>query len=218
MAIITPVPILPTAQTAADFESVSAETLYIGVNPDYLEVSATGQVTLHGDARVVQHLNLPLFGIGLGANAPTATRLGNTFGYAFTVGDDGYTSMELPADWDSTTALSFAMHVYTNATTGNIRFKADWTAVAENVDEAVDAPTHSGTMTGNDLAVSTTAKGMQEYTLGTIAAASLSADDQILLKIERIARSGGSDPGGGAEPVVMTVECEYTVNLLGEPV
>ena len=185
---------------------------------DYSAFSSSGVLTLHGAARVNKNLTFALDAVGRGATAPAETRLGNTVGWAFTINDDGYFSTELPYDWDSTTGIEIKLHYYTNeayaTNSGEVRWEVAWAAVAEDVDEVVDAPTHSGTLTGADKNISATAKGLQEYNVGTIAAASLAFEDCLFLKLKRIALTAGNNPT--AEPVILAIEMEYTANTLGE--
>jgi len=64
-------------------------------------------------------------------------RLGNTTGHGFSINDDGYVMFELACDWDSSTAIEMSLHVYINEAyatrSGEIRFQADWSAIAEDV-------------------------------------------------------------------------------------
>jgi hypothetical protein len=180
---------------------------------NYAAVAADGEITLVGTARVIKHLVLGSAGVGLGGTAPALTRLGNVVGYAFTVGDDGYFATEVPPDWDSSTSVEIALHNYTDATTGNIKFQATWSALPHGGTEAVDAPTHSGTLAPAQVAVPATAKAFQEYSLGTIAAASLSPNDALFFLVSRVAKTSGSDPA--QEPVLILIELLYTANTLG---
>lgn len=190
---------------------------HFGDASDYAEFSAAGRLTLVGASRVRKHISIPIDGLGSGGTAPTVTRLGNTYGWAFTINDDGYASFEVPADWDPITDIELTMHVYTNEAyatrNGEIRFKINWSSIAVNANEAVDAPTHSGTATGSDLNIALTAKGMQEYVAGSIPAASLGMNDSVSLNVKRIALSAGVNPV--AEPVVIFMEYSYIANTLG---
>ena len=195
-------------------DTVTAPTAHIGdAATNFAAFAADGELTLTGTARVTKHLVLGFAGIGLGATAPALTRLGNVIGYAFTVGDDGYFTTEVPPDWDSSTAVEVVLHNYTNATTGNIKFQATWSALPHGGTEAVDAPTHSGTLAPAQIAVPGTAKAFQEYSLGTIAAASLSDNDALFFLVSRVAKTSGSDPA--QEPVLILIELLYTANKLG---
>ncbi len=168
-------------------------------------------------ARARRHVSLPLSEIGAGGTAPTLTRLGNTVGYAFSIGDDGYASIEVPSDWDPTTDIRITAHLYTNEAyatrSGEIRFQAAWSSISVNANTAVDAPVRSGTLTGADLNIAATAKGLQEYDFGYIPYASIVANDSIFLLISRIALVAGTNPT--AEPVIVFLEYEYISNSLG---
>lgn len=198
-------------------DTAHTHAAHFGDVANYAEFSAVGQLTLAGTARVRKHVAIPLDGLGSGGSAPTITRLGNTYGWAFTIGDDGYASFEVPPDWDPTTDIDLTMHIYTNEAyatrSGEVRFQIGWSAIAVNANEAVDSPVHSGTAIGADLNIAATAKGMQEYVAGPIVAASLGVNDSVSLKVQRIALSAGVNPV--AEPVVIFMEYSYIANHLG---
>jgi len=205
-----------TEVTAAIAASLAAGITVGGATNKAL-ISSAGRLTLEGNGRVRKHISIPIDGLGAGGTAPTITRLGNTYGYAFTILDDGYVAFEVPSDWDSSTAIDLTLHIYTNEAfatrSGEVRFKIYWSAIGVNAGEAVDAPTHSGTATGADLNIDAVAKAMQEYEVGSIAAASLGVNDSVSLKLERIALTAGTNPT--AEPVVIFMEYSYIANSLG---
>lgn len=188
-----------------------------GSTSHHSKFGASGALTMTGNARIRKRVFLGMDGIGQGATAPTITRLGNSYGYAFTINDDGYVNFEIPADWDSSTAINLTLHVYTNeayaTNSGEIRFEGAWAGVTVDNHEAIDSPTHSGTMTGDDMNIDTTAKAVQEYAVGSIANTSIGANDQITVKLKRIALAGGNNPT--AEPVVIFAEFDYVANKLG---
>ena len=189
-----------------------------GTTANYLDISNNGTVALAGDARVKHEVAFPLDAIGRGATAPTLTRFGNTVGYAFTIGDDGYMSFEVPPDWDSSTNIEILLHVYTDeayvTNSGELRFAANWAAIPEDGSEAVDGATHTGTLDSGDINLPATAKALLEIEIGEIAAASLAAHDVVCIKLSRVAVNDGND--STAEPVVIGAEYEWTANKLGE--
>lgn len=189
-----------------------------GGTTDYLKIASDGELTLYGTARVMKEVAFPLDGIGKGATAPTLTRLGNTIGYAFTIGDDGYIHFEIPDDWAATTPITIHLHIYTNETyaanSGETRWQGAWSAIPEDGTEPVDGATHTGTVDSGDVNIPAAAKGMQEIDMSAIAGASLAQHDTIAIKLSRVALVAGSNPT--AEPVVISAEYEYYADKLGE--
>jgi len=190
-----------------------------GGTTNYAQFAIDGELTLVGTARVKKELVVPLDGIGKGVTAPTLTRLTNTIGYAFGIGDDGYMQFEIPHDWDSSTALSVLIHCYNTeayaTNSGEVQWQATWSAIPEDASEAVDGATHTGTLDSGDIDLPAIAKALQEVELGTIAAASLAYDDTVCLLVSRVALDGGNNPTAG-EPVITRMEVEYIANKLGE--
>ena len=190
----------------------------IGGASDYIQFGEAGQVGLVGAARVEQELAFSLDGIGRGSTAPTLTRLDNTVGYAFTIGDDGYMTLHIPLNWDDTASLEFALHVYIDEdydiTNGEVRFQGDWSAVPEDGTEAVDGATHTGTMDSGDIDIPSVVKAMFEIELGSIAAASLALHDTVFIKLSRVAVNDGTE--ATAEPVIVQAEYVWVANRLGE--
>jgi len=191
---------------------------------NYVSVGKTGVTTFVGTARVEKELTFSLDGIGKGATAPTLTRLDNTFGWAFGIGDDGYLSFEVPLDWDNTdtvlNGIRIRIHVYVDEdydiTSGEMQWQGTWSSVPEDGSEAVDGATHTGTLDSGDINISTTAKGLTEVTVGTIAKESISKSphDQIFILLSRVAVDDGVEVS--AEPVVVRAEYEWIANTLGE--
>jgi len=160
----------------------------------------------------------PLDGIGKGATAPTITRLGNTIGWAFTIGDDGYMSFEVPLSWDEDSDITIKLHVYVNdtyaASSGEVRWQGTYSCVPEDESEPVDGATHTGTLDSGDIDIPAVAKVLQEITLGAIPKADIACHDTIFILLSRIALVAGSDPG--SEPVVVAAEYEWITDKLGE--
>ena len=191
---------------------------FIGDATNYTKITTDGEITLAGTARVEMENAFSLDGIGKGATAPTLVRLGNTMGYQFGIGDDGYMSFEIPLNWDTTTDISIKLHVYVNEdydiTAGEMRWQGTWSAVPETGAEAVDGATHTGTLDSGDVNISTTTKGLTEVKMGAIAAASLALHDTVFILVSRIAINAGTEVT--EEPVVVHAEYEWIANKLGE--
>ena len=189
---------------------------------NYTTFANDGELTQEGTARVEKELAFSLDGIGKGSKAPTITRLGNTIGWAFTVGDDGYMSFEIPPSWDSATTIKIIIHIYINEAFATAdaatKWQATWSAVPEGRagvggTEPVDGATHTGTVTSANTPIPATAKCLQEISLGSIAVASLAEHDSVFLLISRIA-ADTTDPT--AEPVIVHAEYEWYADKLGE--
>ena len=96
---------------------------------------------------------------------------------------------------------------------GETQWEVAWSACPSDASEAVDAPTHTGTIDSGDINIPATAKFLKEETLGTIAAASLATGDELGMTLKRVALDGGSNPT--AEPVITCIGVVYTRNRLG---
>lgn len=207
--------------TAANFFGASTPVpgAKFGDSSNYSQLAADGEMTMVGTARVNKILNLGIDGLAQGGSAPAITRLGNWYGYAFTINDDGFIRpFELPYDWDSSTAITVKIHWYINEAyatrSGEVRWQITYNACAES-GEVVDSTTHNGTLDFGDVNIPATAKTLVEATQ-TIAASQLAADDVIAMQVKRIALVGGSDPS--AEPVIVGLEVEYVSNKHGETI
>ena len=173
-----------------------------------------GDVLLTGTARVEKEFIIPLDGFGKGAAKPTEAVLGNYVGFAFSLNDLGYFEFEIPSDWDSTEDIEIVAHWYCNETyaanSGEVRWAVIWTATKEDGTEAVDATTT--TTPSEDVNIPATAKALTETKIA-IPAASLAQHDVIGFQFKRVALDDGTDPT--AEPVIISMECEYIANKLG---
>lgn len=187
---------------------------------DYLQISATGVLTLAGAARVWKEIQIYPSSFAPGASGATETLTGNYDGWAYSINDEMVASLEIPDDWDSSTDLKVRVYWYINeayaANSGEVRWQIEWSACPTDETEAVDAPTHTGTIDFGDVNIPATAKYLTRTAQGTISAASLSVGDLMGLKLKRIALVDGNNPT--AEPVVVNLEIEYISNKLGEEV
>ena len=172
------------------------------------------KIALSGSGRVNVSRVVSLSGIGKGVSAPTETRTGNTFGWAFTIGDDGYFTFEPDYGRDSTTDVIVKIHWHINeayaTNSGEVKWQIDYTSATEGTD-TIDGATAS--LDTGDVNIHATAKTLME-SLITIPAANVSVDDVVFCKISRVALTGGNNPT--AEPVITSVEVETTNNKLGE--
>ena len=217
--------------TSAELETLSdnsmADTLHrhselsaSDGDPDAcLAVGVGGAIILTGGARVVKEVKLSVESFAPGASGATQTLIGYYSGWAFTINDDMVTSFEIPFDWDSSTNLEVKIYWYINeayiTNSGEVQWKVDWAATPSDNTEAIDAPTHTGTIDYGDQDIPANAKYLTKSAAGVIAAASIAEGDLIGISISRIALDGGSNPA--AEPVLVRFEVEYTANRFGEP-
>ena len=178
------------------------------------------QTEVDGLFKKEMEISFPLDGIGRGATAPTITRLGNTIGWAFGIGDDGYMSFEVPLNWDGISNISVNLHMYVNEAyafnNAETRWQATWSAVPEDGAEPVDGATHTGTLDSGDIDVPAVAKSLQEIPLGSIPLASLALHDTVFLLLSRIALVGGNDPAVPTPPIIVAAEYEWHTDSLGE--
>lgn len=185
---------------------------------NYAQFAIDGELTLEGTAKVLKETSIPAESFSPGASGATRTYNGDFGGYAFTIGDDMKGSIELPFDIDPTSNLSIFIYWYIDeayaANSGEVQWQITWGACPTNASEAVDAPTHSGTIDFGDQNIPANAKYLTKTSAGSIAAASLLAGDMIGFTISRVALDGGNNPV--AEPVMIRVEFEYISNRLGE--
>ena len=126
-------------------------------------------------------------------------------------------SFELPYDMDTDSDLKVEIYWYIDeardGTNQEVQWSGTWAAIPADASEAIDAPTHSGTIDFGDQTIPVGAKFLTEVS-GTIAAASLDDKDFVSLNMERVVLDGGNNPT--AEPVIVQIEIEYTMNKLGE--
>ena len=128
-----------------------------------------------------------------------------------------HTDFEVPTDCDTSEDLCIEIYwgIDEAYATNNaeVQWKIDWRAVA--VGEDVTAGGSSGTIDFGDINIPA-ATNILVKTEGVIAAANISQDDLIALNVARIALDGGNNPA--AEPYIIMINLEYTVNKLGEAI
>ncbi len=205
-----------TISPNAHFQNVGDTHLGADIT-HYTEFNNRGTMEMHGDARVKESIDLNMDDLSKGNTAPTVTILGNYIGWSYDVGDDSLFTFEIPHEWASGTNLIIYAHWYINeAYTADkeVKWQALWSATPDNETEAVDAPTHSGTLTSTTQNIPATAKYLTSTVVDStgIPGASLSVDDEIGITFSRIA-ADNDDPT--ADPVVTHVHIEYTKNKLG---
>ena len=189
-------------------------------NSNYASFANDGELTLSGTARAETEFTINAISLAPGSTGPDAVILGNSIGYSYDIGDDSVMNFEIPYDCDTSENIKIEIYWYINeARTGSneeVQWKGTWSACPASGSaptEAIDAPTHTGTIDFGDQLIPATAKYLTEVS-GTIAAASIADGDFVSMTIERVALDGGNNPT--ADPVIVQIEVEYTLNKLGE--
>lgn len=189
-----------------------------GGTTNYANFATDGELTLFGTARVLKEFELNATSFAPGSSGASKVLLGHYDGWSFGIGDEVVASFEIPHDWDSSTDLILYIYWYINeayaTNSGEVQWRIQWSATPPSGTEAIDAPTHTGTIDFGDQNIPATAKFLTKSSGGTIAAASLSAGDLIGLTLDRVALDGGNNPT--AEPVMVHMEVHYISNKLGE--
>lgn len=185
-------------------------------NTNYTALASDGLQTMVGTARVKKEFTIDAINLDKGNQGPDAVILGNSIGYSYDIGDDSVMNFEIPYDCDTSEDIKIEIYWYINeayaANSGEVQWRAQWSACPANATEAIDGPTHTGTIDFGDQNIPTTAKFLTEVS-GTIAAASIVDADFVSMTIDRVALDGGTDPT--ADPVIVQIEVEYTMNKLG---
>ena len=185
---------------------------------NYLGVGTDGTLTLYGTARKTKHVVISNADLGKGATGASEAIVGKYTVWEFGLNDDAVMDLEVPPDWASGTDILVSIHWQINeayaAANGEVQWEVTWAATPHDETEALDGPTHTGTLDGGDQDIPAVARHLTYTDIGTISGASLSAEDAIGLTLKRVALDGGTDPT--AEPGVVHLELAYTVDSFGE--
>ena len=180
-----------------------------------MTMSATGQITLSGTARVKKEFTIPLSNFAPGASGPDEVLAGDFPAERFDISDEMHTAFEVPADCDTSEDITLEIYWGINenyaTNSGEVQWSADWRSVA--VGENVTSGGSSGTIDFGDVNIPASANTLVK-TVGTIAAASITQDDLISIQLSRVALDGGANPT--ADPYVIMINIEYYANKLGE--
>ncbi len=204
------------AVTAGGAVTGAGSTFGDGGTTDYIAFDDLGVLTLHGDARVVRQIILGAAkSAQAGSNIPAIYHLGNYSGRKYEVNDYSYFDFEVPYDCDVSEVIDIELHWYiekANPGGGDdelVSWRASYTATKEDDTEAVDAATAN--LDSLDVSISGTSKHLLQTKLGS--GMTIEQEDVIGVKLTRIASS--NDPTG-QDPVVLSMEVEYTMNNLGD--
>lgn len=185
----------------------------VGDATNKLMVAADGELTLAGTARVKKYVIISAGGFHLGANLPLK-RAEGTFGtlqFDNATTDVAYTNWHIPDDWAAGTDVEIAFYwAPTDGNAGNVAWEFDWEAVAPEANETLGAG--STNVQIND-ATQSLDNELLTTSYGTIAGASIAADDTIGIKISRD-HDDGDTYGTNASFVHMKIK--YIADKLGE--
>jgi len=158
------------------------------------------------------HISIQNANFGKGGTAPSQVVIGNYTGWEYDVNDDSVLTIELAHDLDTTEDVFFHITWYCDenyaANSGEVQWEVQWSSVPHDESEAIDAPTHSGTVASGDIDIPTTAKHLAHSTTIAIAAGNIVSDDVIGITLTRIGLAGGNNPT--AKPTVIEAHIEYT--------
>ncbi len=159
---------------------------------------------------VTRRIPIPQANFGKGATAPVQVILGLYTGWEFDISDDAVFSIDLPDDLDDTENMEVHIHWYCGETyaanSGEVQWQIDWGFTPDDETEAVDAPTHSGSLASGDIDIPAIAKSLIHTTI-VITSSDITAKDTLGMKLERIALVGGTDPT--LKPTILTMHLEY---------
>lgn len=189
-----------------------------GGTTNYAQIAVDGTITLAGTARVTKHLHFEGATFAFGGTAPDSNIVGNYLTWAYDIGDDSAISFDLPDDWatgtDMTIKIDWGINRDEATENAEIQWNAIWSAVPHDASEVL---TGAGTtLDPGDLSIPTNANTLTRTTLGTIAGASMAADDEMGIKITRVAIDDGNDPGAAIDPYITHLHIEYVSDKLGE--
>jgi hypothetical protein len=152
-----------------------------------------------------------------GTTPPDSGTLGNYEFFLYDIGDDSVFNIPTPPGWevgtDFTLRIRWAIDEAYATGSGEVQWRADWSATPNDESEALDSPTHSGQVDSGDQDIPATAKTLKQTDI-TIPGTNIAADDELGITLSRIAIGDGSDPT--ADPGIISVALVYTSDELGE--
>lgn len=195
---------------------ISGGWLHIGDETNYTQAAGDGVMTFHGDARPIDHISFAGATFSIGAPAPDGEIVGNYSAWSFDINDDSVFSFELPTNWaagtDLTVKIDWGINRDEITESAEVQWHFTWSAVPHDGSEVL---TGGGTLVDvGDVSIPTDANTLFTQTLGTIAGASLAAEDEIGITLERVALDGGANPGNNEDPYIIHLHVEY---LKGKP-
>lgn len=186
---------------------------------DNMTVAPDGEATWNGTGRVYRDIAFSNADLGSGGTVPSSTILGNYRGWEYGIGDDSVVSSELEYFIDTSADMEVHISYYCEeayaTNNGEIQWTIDWSLTPSDKSEAVDAPTHSGTLDSGDIDLPATAKFLEDVSLGIITAANISDGDVLGITLTRVVLDDGNNPTA-EEPVVVELHVKTVMDKLGE--
>jgi len=200
---------------ATNFNVIGTTNLGDGGVTNYASIATDGTITLVGTARVTKLIILSTSYLERGNTAPDFSIDGSFISWAYNIGDDSVMTHLVPDDWAVGTNIIIKVHWFIDeayAADKEVKWQCLYALCPHDETEAIDAPTHSGTLTSVSQNIPAVAKRLTETTIGTIVAANISAGDEIGLTLSRIAQDNDAPT---ADPQVVHLEISYTANKIG---
>ncbi len=184
---------------------------------NYFEVKADGEINLYGAARVIKTVEFAGASFEKGVSAPDSAVVGNYLVWEYSINDDSVLSFELPHEWavgtDLTVYLDWSVDRKYSDESAEVQWNIYWSATPKDDTEAL---TGAGTkLDPGDQNIPSTENFLIRTEMGVISGASLSQDDEMGIKIVRVALDDGSNPGVAKVPYIIHAHITYISNKLG---
>lgn len=166
--------------------------------------------------RTTNRIPIPIEMLASGGTPPTPVTVPPFRGYAYTIDDDSYIGVGVPDDWEvaadqTGTVMTVNIKWACNENYAEANGEVQWRAAYETVDNGGVQAVGDGTtanLDSGDINIPTTARHVQQTTIGTIPLADIAVGDLLWVTISRIALTGGVDPT--AEPEIYEAWIGYT--------
>ncbi len=143
--------------------------------------------------------------------------MGNYNGWEYDINDDSVFTFHIPHDYKAETDVEIQIDWYIDeayaTNNGEVNWQIEYSSTPHDSTEAIDSPTHSGTLSTGDINIPATAKFFTSNTI-TITSANLELEDQVGINLTRIALVGGVNPT--AKPTIIDIHIEYIADKFGE--
>ena len=190
----------------------------IGDGSNHLKISANGIITLEGTARVTKAIDMAGATYEIGQTAPSPSFVGNYLVWLYDIGDDSRITFEVPHEWAEGTDIIIKADWGINrnyaSENAEVQWNGHWSATPHDESKSLD---EVGTkIDPGDQDIPASAHHLTRTDLGTISGGSLSKEDEIGIKVDRVALDDGNNPGAGTKPYLTHLYITYIINKLGE--
>ena len=198
------------------------DTMQIGDVTNYTQFDDDGVQTMAGKAR--NYKTIKVFtaaelqrGSTPPSSGPGLTVIGNFSFEQYTINDDSILNLAILAERDEgtdiTITIRWAVNEAYSINSAEVQWQVEWSAVPDDGSEALDNPTHFGTVTSGDINVPAIAKAVQETNI-TIPGTNILNTDGFGFTLKRVALVGGNDPA--VEPGIVIVGVQTINDKLGD--